>query len=204
MIAIRPANNQAADASAFADLADMASQGLFSYVLGRRVRHVLEGTFKQAANDNSYQNTYFVTVHSQIAGMVSGYSQAQTTINGSRTNWLFARYTAWGAPGVLWRGFPLLPMLGFINNLPEGHYYVQFVAIYPNFRGQGLSKILLEQADEVARQRSCTTLALDVEIHNTLALNAYIKHGMAQAGASPVVKFRGQEAGLYRMEKPLN
>lgn len=201
MIVIRPA--QPADAAAFADLADMASRGIFSYVFGKRVRPVLEGMFRQEGNDNSYQNTHFLEVDGKIAGMVNGYNQAHSLAKTIYTYHLYAQYAAWGVPGVIWRGFRFLPILNFIDTLPEGHFYVQFVAVYPTFRGQGLSMKLLEKADELASDLDCTTLALDVEIHNTVAINAYLKHGMSQIRVSPTVRFHGEDAGLYRMEKPL-
>jgi ribosomal protein S18 acetylase RimI-like enzyme len=200
MIVIRPA--QPADAAAFADLADMASRGIFSYVFGKRVRAVLEGMFRQEGNDNSYQNTYFLEVGGKIAGMVNGYSQAHSLAKTLHTYRLFAQYAAWGVPGVIWRGLRFLPILNFIDTLPDEHFYVQFVAVYPVFRGQGLSMRLLEKADEIARGLGCTTLALDVEIHNTAAINAYLKHGMSQMRVSPTVRFHGEDAGLNLMEKP--
>lgn len=199
MITIRPA--EPADASAFADLADMASGQLYSAVLGSRTRPVLENMFRQPANDNSYQHVYFVTVSGHIAGMICGYSAAQTTAN--PTNRLYARHLAWHILPVLLRGWRLLPLLNFVDHLPAEQFYVLFVAIYPAFRGQGLSMRLLQHADEIAHQHSCHTLALDVEIHNLPAINAYHKHGMKQASVSPTVKFRGQDVGLFRMEKSL-
>jgi ribosomal protein S18 acetylase RimI-like enzyme len=201
---IRPAQSNAADAAAFAELADMASGGLFSGIFGSRTLPYLRGSFLQEANDNSYQCAHFVTVESQIAGLLSGYSEAQKQTNSRRSNRLFLRHVAWGLIPTIVRGFPMLPVLGFLNHLPAETYYVQFVAVYPAFRGRGLSTMLLKYADERVRSLGCKAVALDVERHNQVAINAYLKHGMNQVGASPVVKLGGHDVGLYRMQKSLH
>jgi GNAT superfamily N-acetyltransferase len=51
------------------------------------------------------------------------------------------------------------------------------VVVLPEFRGQGLSLQLLEQVEQLARERGCCKLTLEVLSNNHIAKAAYQKFG---------------------------
>lgn len=53
------------------------------------------------------------------------------------------------------------------------------VAVLPEFRGLGLSRLMIDKVEEVARERNCCKLTLEVLEGNTLAQAAYRKFGFS-------------------------
>lgn len=53
------------------------------------------------------------------------------------------------------------------------------LAVAPQFRGRGISKLLLQKAEEIARQLGCCKLTLEVLEGNTIAQSAYRACGYA-------------------------
>lgn len=53
------------------------------------------------------------------------------------------------------------------------------LAVAPRFRGQGISKLLLRKAEEIARRMGCCKLTLEVLEGNTIAQAAYRACGYA-------------------------
>ncbi len=53
------------------------------------------------------------------------------------------------------------------------------VAVMPEFRGLGLSRLMIDKVEEVARERNCCKLTLEVLEGNTLAQAAYRKFGFS-------------------------
>ncbi|WP_456404258.1 GNAT family N-acetyltransferase [Thiolapillus sp.] len=51
------------------------------------------------------------------------------------------------------------------------------VAVQASYRGQGISTLMLNKVEEVARQRGCCKLTLEVLEGNRIARNAYSKFG---------------------------
>ncbi|MBD1389881.1 GNAT family N-acetyltransferase [Neiella sp. HB171785] len=50
-------------------------------------------------------------------------------------------------------------------------------AVMPEFRGRQLSQLLLDEVERIARQQGCCKVTLEVLQGNTVAQNAYRKHG---------------------------
>jgi len=51
------------------------------------------------------------------------------------------------------------------------------VFVEEDFRGQGVSRLMMEKAEEIARQRGYCKLTLEVLTHNHAAKNSYRKQG---------------------------
>jgi ribosomal protein S18 acetylase RimI-like enzyme len=203
-IIIRPAVAQSAgDAQAFSEFAEMAAGGLFTQMLGGKARSILAKMFGQTANDYSFEYTRFITVDDQIAGMISGYINKQKKTNQQRTHWLFLRYGTWRIVRLWAVAFMSRQVFDFMDQIEEDAYYIQMVGLYSQFRGRGLSKVLLTDAENTARQMGCASLALDVDIHNNIAIAAYQSYGFHIAASSPLVKSGKDEFAVHRMMKTL-
>jgi ribosomal protein S18 acetylase RimI-like enzyme len=193
------------DAAHFAKLGNMASHDLIANLVGRNYQKIMESLFLRDDNLFGHAFAHFATIDGQIAGLLYALSQEQKAVLDSKTSLVMLRSLGLMFLRTLWVQSRLHPLFSFMDALPIHAYYIQCLAVYPEFRGHGISKRLLEKADELARQAHCKTLELDTETTNTVAINAYKKHGMEIAASSPTVYSRIQkrEIGLYRMVKTL-
>jgi len=53
------------------------------------------------------------------------------------------------------------------------------ITVHNDFRGQSISQLMLVKVEEIARQRGCCKLTLEVLQGNTVAQNAYLKFGFS-------------------------
>ena len=53
------------------------------------------------------------------------------------------------------------------------------VIVMKDFRGQNISQLMLEKVEQVAREKGCCKLSLEVLQGNAIAQNAYLKFGFA-------------------------
>lgn len=61
------------------------------------------------------------------------------------------------------------------------------VVVLDEFRGQGLSQLMLEKVEEIAREKGCCKLTLEVLQGNKLAQNAYQKQGFGGYQLDPAM-----------------
>lgn len=194
----------AAEAKAFAELADMAAGGKFALLLGPAAATVLQRMYLQPDNEMSFQHTWFATVDGAIAGMCNAYSAAQKQGVSGRTNRLMVQYAGWRAAQLIWVGTRLRHLFVFEQQVPDDTFYIQLLATYPRFRGQGIGQQLLAHAAAQAAAHDCHTLALDVDINNPNAKRVYEYTGFTVAARSPVKTVYGRPQGVERMVRPLD
>ena len=203
-VTMRPAGSDiASDAQAFAEFAEMASDGLFTRLMGGRAETILAKMFAHPANDNSYQYTRFIMVGDQFAGMINAFTGAQKKANRRQVGWLYLRYCTWRMPRLFAVGMKFRRILEFMDRVSDDAYYIQMVGVYPQFRGRGLSRLILADAEQAAHQAGCVSLALDVDIHNEIAIAAYTSYGFHISASSPVVQSGQDEVSVHRMVKTL-
>jgi ribosomal protein S18 acetylase RimI-like enzyme len=199
-----PAQPEPEHARHFANLAQIASDQFYSQLLGSKANAILASTFQHPNNDNSYVFTNFLMADDSIAGMLNGFTAGQKQAIGNQTEWLILKYGTWRFLRYLTIGILLSDITDFIGKrLADGDYYIQMVAIYPQFRGRGYSKTILTFADEIAVSQGCNRLVLDVDERNTIAINAYRKVGFEVVGESKKTHIDGKPWGLLRMAKPI-
>jgi ribosomal protein S18 acetylase RimI-like enzyme len=204
-IAIRAALHTVEDAAHFAELGNMASHDLMADLVGRNYRKIMASLFLKDDNLFGRVFSHFAVADGQTAGLLYSFSEKHKAALNSRTSRLMLQRMGLMLPRMLWVQARLQPLFDFMDALPMHAYYIQCLAVYPEFRGRGISKDLLKKADELARQAMCRTVELDTEITNTIAINAYRQHGMEITATSPTVYSRIQkrEICLYRMVKTL-
>lgn len=201
---LRPARRTPADAAAFAHLANMASHDVLADLVGPDFETTLSMFM---GGDTLYRasQVWFIELDGEVAGMLCAFSgQQKAELTGETDRQLLA------GPGAQTEAAAraqeqLEPISGFIDMVPEGAFYVQFVAVEPRARGNGYAGQLLAFAEDVARETGSTTLELDVETGNAAALAAYGRQGLAivRTSAEVVHDTRDRSLALHRMVKAI-
>ena len=200
-----PARPTRADARHFAALAQIAADNLFSELFGGRAAPLLEGMFLRADNPNSYLRCAFLRSDDAVAGMIHALPARTMQAQRDRELLLMLWLARWQLPRFLVVMLLLRELLGFLGDkLADDDFYIAFVAIYPSFRGRGLSKRLLAHAEALARRHDCARLCLDVDAANQVAIAAYQRVGFQRVDVSPAVNLGGETAQMLRMAKALN
>lgn len=60
------------------------------------------------------------------------------------------------------------------------------IAVHPDFRRRGLSKLLLAEIETIAREKSCCKVTLEVLSHNEPAKAAYLQAGFSSYDLDPI------------------
>lgn len=85
----------------------------------------------------------------------------------------------------------ILRPLEEMEHLAQGCWLLQAVALFPEFRGQGLARPLLEEAEAAARVSGATRIVLQVEEINQTACQSYLRFGYHEWARRPYVPFPG-------------
>ena len=84
-----------------------------------------------------------------------------------------------------------------------GDYYISNIAVYPEYRGLGIAKRLLEAVMEKARNAGSKRIILDVEANNREAIGLYTGTGYTSVGKMKPVDIYGKIYTFSRMSKEL-
>ncbi len=69
----------------------------------------------------------------------------------------------------------------------EGSYYINVVAVYPEYRGRGVARRLIEEAEIEAKTKKLGLMSLHVFAENVNAVRLYENLGYREAARRPVV-----------------
>ncbi|MEI4472219.1 GNAT family N-acetyltransferase [Frigidibacter sp. MR17.24] len=83
---------------------------------------------------------------------------------------------------------PIFVPLLELEALAPGSWYLNVLATYAEFRGQGLGSALLAKAEEVTRAAGRATISLIAEDTHLDALRLYAAKGFSEVARRPVVK----------------
>ncbi len=84
---------------------------------------------------------------------------------------------------------PLLEM----EQTAQGCWMLQCIAVFPEFRGRGIGRLLLDHACETARSTGAPRIVLEVETPNTNAIQLYRSAGFIEWERRPFVPFPGTD-----------
>jgi ribosomal protein S18 acetylase RimI-like enzyme len=85
---------------------------------------------------------------------------------------------------------PFTPVLE-LEALAEGSWFLNILAIYPEYRGQGFGSTLLREAEETATAMRASQMSIIVEDANAGALNLYLRSGFRERARRPYIAFPG-------------
>lgn len=180
-LSIRPATPR--DAMDLVAFVDMAGEGFASYLWSTMTaagQSPIEVGRARALRDDgafSWRNAHVAEVDGAPAGALVGYVIADL------------------APVDIARMPALVRPLAELEALAPGHWYVNVLAVYPEFRGKGLGKALLAHADQLGRAASARGMAIIVASENAPAVRLYERAGYQPLARRPITPFPGYKRG---------
>ena len=159
----------------FANYLDEAAEGFFHFMLGRQFVEIIANAFIQQGHDLSYQNATFARRNKIIVGMVSGYTAEQHRQSSDRP-----LKQAAGRFNLRMIAVSTLfsPLFRIIDNIADGDFYLQAMAVNKELRGEGIGSTLMDYAEDYARACGSSRLSLDVSAGNKGARKLYEQRGM--------------------------
>jgi ribosomal protein S18 acetylase RimI-like enzyme len=172
------------DAEHFARLALFTAPVFLPYYWGSDVRNILRKLFQTPGNWYSFEHTYVVEVDGEVAGMALGYSYRQKEEEAERTGEMAVECME----GSEYTELPDPRVAGIMEQVDEGDYYFQHLAVYPKFRSHGVGTRLMQMLGEEVQKTECTRVVGDVETDNTEAIKLYERLGAQIIARSAVVE----------------
>lgn len=173
------------DAGALAEFVEFASEGLALYLWT-----------KLAGVDRDPWSIGRERVSGETGGV--SYRNAVITELGGRPAAALISYPLPDKPEPISDTLPaLLVPLQELMHLAPSTWYVHVLAVYPEYRGQGLGSALLALADRVAAAAGKQSLSLVVSDTNTGARRLYESCGYREAGQRRMVKEQWEHPGTY-------
>ncbi len=199
-VSLRPASPQPNDGLAYARLLNEAAAGMYRMKLGRRYDRVVADAYLEPAHDHSFQYAVFAERERRIVGMATGYSSADHAMS---TDDALIRAAGWRAYRMGAYAWVMSRLFNFMENVPDGDFYVHAVAVDSTERGQGIGSQLLDAMEAEARQGGSRRLVLDVAATNKGGRRLYEQRGMAAEAESPRW-FGLPNTNVIRMVLPLD
>lgn len=168
---LRPAGLD--DAAALVRIVEMASEGLVTHVWagmaepGESPRDVGLRRARRGEGSFSHLNATVASLAGQVQGGLIGYPI--------------------GAPQEIGPDMPAMfvPLQELENRAP-GSWYVNVLAVMPEWRGHGIGSRLLLEADRQARDSGCTTMSIIVSDGNPGARRLYERDGFVFDAERPM------------------
>lgn len=188
---IRPAT--IADAPVLAELVNHAGDGMPLYLWGKMAgpgESAWDVGRKRAAREDgsfSYRNATVIDQDGACAGVLVGYEISD-------------------APEPIGADMPAMFVpLQELENLAPSTWYVNILAVLPQFRGRGLGAHLLGVADERGRKLGKRGMSVIVSDANHGARRLYERCGYREAASRPMVKegWQGEGANWVLLTKAL-
>ncbi len=203
-IQIRPAAPN--DAQASTELIYMTMGSMADYLLGHddatEAKGVISRLFQRDKNRYSYQYTDLALIDGQIAGLLLTYSgKVMKSLEFPMAGSVFAVNELPETLRFFYRSLPLMN----IKEVEPDEYFINNVAVFPDFQGCGVGKFLMNLSEQKAKEAGLNKCALTVDTENRPAVGLY-QHLGYQIVATVKVKWLEQRIGfpgLYRMVKIL-
>jgi ribosomal protein S18 acetylase RimI-like enzyme len=189
---IRPARKS--DAIALAALIDIAGEGLPAFLwngMKSREQSVFEFGRARALREQgnfSHRNASIVEIDGDVAGCLIDYRLDDPYVIGNLDE----------LPEVV------RPLVELEAKAP-GSWYINAMAAFSEFRGQGIGARLLALAEQRGRQHEAESASLIVAGENTGAMRLYARTGYREVARATVVTFPGCAHGgdWVLMVKPI-
>jgi ribosomal protein S18 acetylase RimI-like enzyme len=187
------------DSAHFSQLMLFSAPEFFPYIFGSNVRDILRNLFKEKRNWFSFENSYFVKVDSDIAGMVLASSSRLKKKEERRTVGLLAKYLE----GTSFVEPPDPRTKEYTAQIGKEDYYVSNIGIFPKFRCMGCGTKLLEKIEKEAKKIGSERMGLDVEVDNERAIKLYKTLGYRIEKRSPVLETTIKDFEFFMMTKSI-
>lgn len=164
------------DCHKIAELALIAGEGFPAYFWEQSARNgedILDVGTRNAASETdnfSYRNTIVAEYNGDIVAMLLAY-RLPGAENAEDLNAL---------PELV------RPLVELEQCVP-GSYYINMIAVQPEYRNRGIGSKFLDRANRLAQEEGCDLLSIEVFEQNKAALRLYQKHGYEVMESRPVV-----------------
>jgi ribosomal protein S18 acetylase RimI-like enzyme len=163
-----------------------------------RALRVLERSLAEPGNASSAETVWVVEIDGRPAGVMAAFPVDEAGERSRAFLGLALRSAPpWRWPTALylyWAGGRAAP------TPPASAFYIDALAISPEFRRRGAARALLAEAEGEARRRRLPAIALDTTIDNTAARALYGREGFDEVAYQPPT--RGLP-GFVALVKPL-
>lgn len=182
-----------ADAAVLAELVNYAGEGMPHYLWGKLTQPgetAWDVGRRRAARDDgsfSYRNAVMIEHQGQCAGCLIGYEIPD-------------------APEPIAADMPaMFKPLQELENLAPATWYVNVLAVLPQYRGKGLGTQLLRLADEIGRALGKRGMSVIVSDGNPGARRLYERCGYEAVATRPMVKegWVSEGANWVLLTKPI-
>jgi ribosomal protein S18 acetylase RimI-like enzyme len=199
-ITLRPAT--LADAKVLAQLWVTTFPDKFGPVLGKKAEPVLCDWLR--LSERHLQTTTIAEIEGGIIGFIVLETPAAPRADDGRWLWHALQLNN-GIFGAL-RGMLLMLLIDTNYQLKEDEGYIEMLGVDPAWRGQGVARHLITQAEAIACQQGLSQLTLAVVSDNIPAIHLYEKMGFAIniERRSRLLKWITGHSGYYEMVKKLS
>ena len=163
------------DSAVIARLASIASDGVADYAWtliaqhGENILDVAQQRYEREGTQISYQNCMVATVEDELIGMLLAFSDVAKVGKEIETD----------------------PVLAIFENLRENEsYYIDCVAVFEDYRGQGIGSGLMGRAEQQARKRGHVKTSLVVFEQNIGAKKLYERLGYREVSRKKTTPHR--------------
>ena len=167
-----------------------------------RTIRILTQLFVRQQNRLSHQFTDVVETNGQVVGLVLSYpAMVMGKLGMSMSKQLWNIY---GGLGFVRLAVLSLPM-SFAHEADADEYFINTLAVSPDYQGRGIGTHLLQYAEEKARDAQCAKCSLSVDVSNVDARRLYERMGfqVAETIRFDWFKFAGLYQNYHRMVKRL-
>ena len=190
------------DANTSTQLIYMTMGSLADYLLGGddegAAKKVISRLFRRQKNRYSHQYTNLAIINGEVAGLLLSYhGKVLKSLNFPMVESMFAVIELPQLLQFFYRSLPLIR----IKEAAADEYFINNMAIFPEFRGQGIGKFLMNLAQKRAKESGLNKCALTVEIKNSRAVELYQYLGYQIVDTIKVERLNRRIGftGLYRM-----
>lgn len=192
-------NGNIKDKEDFSNLIIYTGKNFFYFLFGNKAKEIFQKLFTEKNNQFSFEFTNFVEINNKICGMVLSYSYEDMKKTTLLTGYFLIKYMKFKFIKNFSYFFKSFSKLGVLNN---NEYYISNIAIYPQFRGLGIGSKLLNFTENLAKEKGCNKLVLEVEKENLRAINVYKKFGLI-IEKEIKLNLKNKKFIFYRMYKDL-
>jgi len=158
----------------------------------------VEGLIRAGGNFLGHEHMYVSLTNGNICGLIIGYTgKSDGTLKA-----LFHLLTELRLRELL-NHIVLNAELfhtGYTPLLSEDDFYISVVVVDEEQRGMGLGTSLVQKAIEIAREKRCSKVVLDVDAENGAAVELYQKFGFTFSDNNPKLLNGALPSKIYTME----
>jgi ribosomal protein S18 acetylase RimI-like enzyme len=169
---------------------------IFNFIYGNKAHtaQILEKLVRLGDNNLGQEHIYVVTKNELVIGVLLYFG---------------GNHRKLGELKFLFKNLNLIDALRFLlidlkdclilSHLKKCDFYLAGVAVDEEFRGQGVGSLILDQGINMARQRGCERVVLDVALDNLGAKRLYERNGFKVFNKRSYPWFGGR-IGMFNME----